>query len=323
MQDIDKLLQGIEKKDERSIARSISLIENERKKGFELLKKLYGKTDISYLIGITGPPGSGKSTLSDKLVSYWRKTGLRVAVIAIDPTSKFSGGALLGDRIRMSNISSDRGVFIRSMATRGTLGGLNPAIYDTVLLFSAAGYDYILIETVGVGQNEVDIVDLADTTMVVTVPEAGDEIQTFKAGLMEVGDIFVLNKADRPGVDKMELTLEQMINLSDAKKEDWIPPIVKTIAIREDGVDQLIEKVAEHKNHLEEDGLLEYRRDEVMKRQLVNLLEEQVLARLVSPIERSDKFAKKIELIRELKEDPYSAAEELLFDRLEESEVIF
>ncbi|MGM0410179.1 MAG: methylmalonyl Co-A mutase-associated GTPase MeaB [Bacillota bacterium] len=307
---MEEIIEGIKNGSERKIAQAITIVENERDKGFELLKRIYDQTSLAYLVGITGPPGSGKSTLTDKIVSQWREKGYKVAVIAIDPTSQFSGGALLGDRIRMSNISVDRGVFIRSMATRGSLGGLNPAIYDTVLLLSAAGYDYILIETVGVGQNEVDIVDLADTTLVVTVPEAGDEIQTFKAGLMEVGDIFVLNKSDRPGVEKMLLTLEQMIDLAD--KKGWEPPIVKTVAPKKEGVKELTEKIDEHKNYLKETKLLENKREEVMKRQLINLLEEKVLAEIVNPIKLSNDFSNKMEKIKEVKEDPYTAAEELL-----------
>ena len=310
---MEELLKGIKKGNERKIAQAITIIENQRDKGFELLKKIYEQTSLAYLVGITGPPGSGKSTLTDKIVSQWRKKGLKVAIIAIDPTSQFSGGALLGDRIRMSNVSTDRGVFIRSMATRGSLGGLNPAIYDTVLLLSAAGYDYILIETVGVGQNEVDIVDLADTTLVVTVPEAGDEIQTFKAGLMEVGDIFVLNKSDRPGVQKMELTLEQMINLAD--KKGWEPPIAKTVAIKNDGIENLTSKIEEHKGYLKESNLLENKRVEVMRRQLVNLLEEKVLDRIVNPIKNSKEFNEKISKIKEMKKDPYTSAEELLAEK--------
>lgn len=312
---MEDILKGIKNGDERKIAQAITIIENHRNKGFDLLKKLYRETSLAYLIGITGPPGSGKSTLTDKIVSKWREKGLKVAVIAIDPTSQFSGGALLGDRIRMSNVSTDRGVFIRSMATRGSLGGLNPAIYDTVLLLSAAGYDYILIETVGVGQNEVDIVDLADTTLVVTVPEAGDEIQTFKAGLMEVGDIFVLNKSDRPGVDKMQLTLEQMINLAD--KKGWEPPIVKTVATKKDGIEKLTAKINEHKSYLEESNLLEDYREEVMRRQLVNLLEEKVLARIVNPIKQSTEFEDKMKEIKKAQKDPYTAAEELLKEKFQ------
>jgi LAO/AO transport system kinase len=202
------------------------------------------------------------------------------------------------------------------MATRGSLGGLNPAIYDTVLLLSAAGYDYILIETVGVGQNEVDIVDLADTTLVVTVPEAGDEIQTFKAGLMEVGDIFVLNKADRPKVTKMELTLEQMINLSGKEEMDWTPPIVKTIATKDDGVSELVRKMGAHKSYLENNELLFDRRMEVMKRQLVNLLEERLRAKLIGPILESEEFERRLESIKDIKQDPYTAAEQLLNESL-------
>ena len=312
---MQEILQGIKEGQERKIARAISMIENDREKGYRLLKKLYRDTELAYLVGITGPPGSGKSTLSDKIVSHWRKQNIKVGIIAIDPTSQFSGGALLGDRIRMTQVSTDKGVFIRSMATRGSLGGLNPAIYDTVLLLSAAGYDYILIETVGVGQNEVDIVDLADSTLVVTVPEAGDEIQTFKAGLMEVGDLFVLNKADRPKVTKMQLTLEQMINLSGKEDMDWVPPIVQTIATRDEGVEELVAEIENHKSHLKETEKLYDRRMEVMRRQLINLLEERMRAKYIGPILESDKFQKKLDLIKDLKEDPYTAAEELLNEK--------
>lgn len=306
------MIQGIKKGNERKIAQAISMIENDRSRGFELLKKLFPETEISYLVGITGPPGSGKSTLSNSIVGKWRKDDLKVAVIAIDPTSQFSGGALLGDRIRMKDVSTDRGVFIRSMATRGTLGGLNPAIYDAVLLLSAAGYDYILIETVGVGQNEVDIVDLADTTMVVTVPEAGDEIQTFKAGLMEVGDIFVLNKADRPKVMKMQLTLEQMLELENQEKREWIPPIIKTIATKGEGVDELQKNIEKHRQYLAESGKFQKRREEIMSRQLTNLMEERLSARVIKPITESNSFDKALQKIKKHELDPYTAAENLL-----------
>jgi len=318
MQSLQEMIEGIKAGEEKHIARAISLIENDRDKGFALLKELYGSAEISYLVGITGPPGSGKSTLTDKIVLHWRKQGLKVAIIAIDPTSQFSGGALLGDRIRMDNVAADKGVFIRSMGTRGTLGGLNPAIYDTVLLLSYAGYDYILIETVGVGQNEVDIVDLADTTLVVTVPEAGDDIQTFKAGLMEVGDIFVLNKSDRPSVIKMELTLEQMVRLTHKEGEKWTIPIVKTTATENKGIAELVEKINDHKEYLQNDGQLKENRHEVMRRQLINLMEERVLAKIIKPIENSEHFSEKLKAIRDLSEDPYTAAEELLKNRLPE-----
>ena len=210
---LDKLIRGIKNGEDKELGRAISLLEDNDKLGQQILNKLYGSFSPAYLIGITGPPGSGKSSLIDSLLEGWLKEKKKIAVIAVDPSSRITGGAFLGDRIRMGTISSHDGVFIRSMATRGSTGGLNPAVYDTVLLLSAAGFDMIVIETVGVGQTEIDIVSLADTTVVVSVPEAGDEIQIFKSDLMEVGDIFVLNKSDLPGAAKMEIMIKQLFNL--------------------------------------------------------------------------------------------------------------
>lgn len=210
---LDKLIRGIKDGEDKELGRAISLLEDNDKLGQQILDRLYGSFSPAYLIGITGPPGSGKSSLIDSLLEGWLKEKKKIAVIAVDPSSRITGGAFLGDRIRMGTISSHDGVFIRSMATRGSTGGLNPAVYDTVLLLSAAGFDMIVIETVGVGQTEIDIVSLADTTVVVSVPEAGDEIQIFKSDLMEVGDIFVLNKSDLPGAAKMEIMIKQLFNL--------------------------------------------------------------------------------------------------------------
>lgn len=210
---LDNLIRGIKNGDDKELGRAISLLEDNDKLGQQILDRLYGSFSPAYLIGITGPPGSGKSSLIDSLLEGWLKEKKKIAVIAVDPSSRITGGAFLGDRIRMGTISSHDGVFIRSMATRGSTGGLNPAVYDTVLLLSAAGFDMIVIETVGVGQTEIDIVSLADTTVVVSVPEAGDEIQIFKSDLMEVGDIFVLNKSDLPGAAKMEIMIKQLFNL--------------------------------------------------------------------------------------------------------------
>ena len=210
---VDNLIRGIKNGEDKELGRAISLLENNEQLGQQILDELYGSFSPAYLIGITGPPGSGKSSLIDSLLEGWLKEDKKIAVIAVDPSSRITGGAFLGDRIRMGTISSHDGVFIRSMATRGSTGGLNPAVYDTVLLLSAAGFDMIVIETVGVGQTEIDIVSLADTTVVVSVPEAGDEIQIFKSDLMEVGDIFVLNKSDLPGAAKMEIMIKQLFNL--------------------------------------------------------------------------------------------------------------
>ncbi len=313
---MQELLEDIKKGKDRAVARAITMVENRRAENSKLLKELYLQADHPYLLGITGPPGSGKSTLTEKVVMGWREKGLKVGIIAVDPTSQYSGGALLGDRVRMNEIITDRGVFIRSMATRGSLGGLNPAIFDTILILSAAGYNHIIIETVGVGQNEIDIVNLADTTLVVTVPEAGDEIQAFKAGLMEVGDVFVINKADRPEVGRMELIIKQMINMNERVKDitgkEWTPPVVRTIATRGEGIEDLLSRINEHFQYLQERDIIEDKREDVIKRQLINLMEDSLREKIIQPIVNSEDFTEKVKAISELQVDPYSAVEEFL-----------
>jgi len=295
-----------------AIARAITLVENERRQIWPLLKELFATSELASLVGVTGPPGCGKSTLVEKLVAGWLEEGERIGVIAIDPSSEFSGGALLGDRIRMDGISSEPEVFIRSMATRGYLGGLNPAIFDTVLILSAAGYDRIVIETVGVGQNEIDIVNLADTTLVVTMPEVGDEIQAFKAGLMEAGDIFVLNKADHPRVNRMELVLQQMLELNSSGEEQEFPRLLKTIATRGEGVDEVLEAVGDHRLKLEKSGDIARHRKQVMRRHILHLLEEKVREQLIDPLLQSEDFKQILDQVVKRKADPYSTAEDLL-----------
>ncbi|MBF8437182.1 methylmalonyl Co-A mutase-associated GTPase MeaB [Halanaerobiaceae bacterium Z-7014] len=308
--DAEKIIAG----DEKTVAKAISLVENSRGEAFDLLRELYLKTELAYLLGVTGPPGGGKSTLVEKIVSRWVDSGERVAVIAIDPSSEFSGGALLGDRIRMGRIATHPDVFIRSMATRGYLGGLNPAIFDTVLVLSAAGYNRIVIETVGVGQNEIDIVSLADTTLVVTVPEAGDEIQSFKAGLMEAGDLFVLNKSDHATAHKMELILKQMIDLARSDDSGWKIPLIKTVATEEDGIGELIEKIAEHKGYLKESNQELDNKKKVMKNHLIHLLEEGLRNKYIEPLLKDEDFSTSLDDVIERKKDPYTRVSEWLSD---------
>ncbi len=309
--------EGVRSGDERIIARVISQVENQRQQVFPLLKELYRSTELAYLVGITGPPGSGKSTLVEKLVLSWTAEEEKVAVIAIDPSSEFSGGALLGDRIRMGKISTEKNVFIRSMATRGYLGGLNPAIFDTVVVLSAAGYQKVVIETVGVGQNEIDIVRLADTTLVVTVPEAGDEIQTFKAGLMEAGDIFVLNKADQPTASRMELILKQMLEMNDSENHssdnsNWEVPIVKTVGTEGEGIEELRRAVMQHRDFLSRSRKERYNHSRVIRNHVVHLMEEFLRNHYIDPLLESSAFQEILAGISARKTDPYTAVEQLL-----------
>ena len=213
----------------RAISRAISLVESKDPVGVELLKQIFSRSGRAAIVGVTGSPGAGKSTLVDKLAADYRGAGARVGVVAIDPTSPFSGGAILGDRIRMQNLSGDAGIYIRSMATRGHLGGLAPTTHDVVTILDAAGCDVVIIETVGVGQDEVEIARLADTTVLLLVPGMGDDVQTFKAGVMEIADLYAINKADRPGAERVEQEVMAMLSLAN-RDDGWRPPILKTIA---------------------------------------------------------------------------------------------
>lgn len=309
-----ELLDGISNAEDKALGKAITLIENRDELAFKIFKKLYGKFDPAYLIGITGPPGAGKSSLIDSLISGWLKENKKIAVIAVDPSSQITGGAFLGDRIRMKTISKHKDVFIRSMATRGSTGGLNPAVYDTFLLLSAAGFDIIVIETVGVGQTEIDIVSLADTSVVVTVPEAGDEIQIFKSDLMEVGDIFVLNKADLPGTARMEIMIKQLFNLQadDDLDSSWEPVLIKTSTYDEYGIDELRNKIIEHYNHLKEKGLIELKHTQVIEKQLIYLLEEKLYNDFIIKVKSSKTYFSLLESVVSGKITPHQAADELL-----------
>ncbi len=251
---------GILNKDKRALARAITLIENNNEQKEDIIKDIFSYTGKSHVIGITGSPGAGKSSLVDKMTAYIRQLGFTVGVIAIDPTSPFTGGALLGDRIRMQNHFLDPGVFIRSMGTRGSLGGLSKAAKDAVKVFDAYGMDFIIIETVGVGQSELDIMYAADTTVVVLTPGAGDVVQTLKAGIMEIADIFAVNKADISGADKVVTEVNAMLDLKEDL--DWKIPVIKVVSISDTGIDSLYQAVDKHKNYLKSSGMLFKKREE-------------------------------------------------------------
>jgi LAO/AO transport system kinase len=250
-----EIIQGVRGRKRRFIARAITHVENNTELSSKLLSELYPDTGSAYRIGITGPPGAGKSSLTDKLIQNYRDQGKTVSVIVIDPTSPFSGGAILGDRIRMIRHYNDDDVYVRSMASRGGHGGLAQATKEVGDVLDAAGFDIILFETVGVGQVELDVVKASDTVVVVLVPESGDDIQMMKAGLMEIADIFAINKSDRPGSNKLYISIINMLSSIPHDKSDWIPKVVKTVAIKSNGVSQLIEDIQFHKDHIKSTGL--------------------------------------------------------------------
>ncbi len=302
-----KVLHG----DVRAISRAITAIENHSSEAEVLLKHLFPHTGRAYLTGVTGAPGTGKSTLVDRLAAYHRKRQQRVGIVAVDPTSPYSGGAILGDRIRMQGHAGDSGIFIRSMATRGFLGGLARSTAEVALLLDAAGKRQVLIETVGVGQDEIDIVRLADCVLVVLVPGLGDDIQNMKAGLMEIGDIFVLNKADRDGADRLEEQLHAMLSLV-MPRDGWRAPVVRTVATENRGVEELGVAVEKFQKHFEASGERQKKHIEHWKTRLVEMLESRLLEKVLGGKDGEARLREMAVAVAERKKDPFSAVSELL-----------
>ncbi len=276
----DTFIEKIMNNDRRSVARSISIVESDNESSEELLKKVYHKIGNAYRIGITGPPGAGKSTITNQLTKYYRSFDKSIGIIAVDPTSPFTGGALLGDRVRMSDIGQDPFVFIRSMATRGSLGGLSKKANDAADILDAAGYDIILMETVGVGQSELDIAEAADTTVVVLVPESGDAVQAMKAGLMEIADFFVVNKSDRPGAQQAVSALKTILMMRTHDFSSWMPNIINATASENKGIKEIADEIQRHRSFLLDNNKLLAKREHRTKKRIKEIVEQKIKNRL-------------------------------------------
>jgi LAO/AO transport system kinase len=304
---IDKVLAG----EPRFVARAITRVENQTGEASEIMKAVFPRTGNAMVIGITGSPGAGKSSLVDKLALLYKDAGDKVGIICIDPSSPFSGGAILGDRIRMATLGMDKNVFIRSMATRGNLGGLSRATVDAVAILDAAGYNKVIVETVGVGQDEVEIVKAADVSVVVLVPGMGDDIQAIKAGIMEIGDVFVINKADREGVLRTQKELEALLGLAH-RPDMWNPPIVKTVATESRGIEDLATAIDSYWKFQKEADSGRERRQAIARWRLLELLQERLLSELLDRNGTRDELDRLAAEIAEKRSDPYSAVETLM-----------
>lgn len=306
-----EILEGLFRGETRSVARAITRVENGADSAAAIMKEVFPRTGNALIVGITGSPGAGKSSLVDKLALFYKNKGERVGIVCIDPSSPFSGGAILGDRIRMQTLGLDKNVFIRSMATRGNLGGLSRATVDAVAILDAAGFDKIIVETVGVGQDEVEIVKTADVSVVVLVPGMGDDIQAIKAGIMEIGDVFVINKADREGVLRTEKELEALLSLAH-RPDFWNSPIVKTVATDGKGIEDLSKAIESYDEFQKNGGASLERKRSIARWRLLELLRETLLRKTLSADGTSERLENLVSAIAEKKRDPYSAVEELL-----------
>ena len=314
----DSLLERVVAGDAVAVARAISKVEDDTASAAELMKQIFPRTGRALIVGITGAPGAGKSSLVDKLAGFYRKNGERVGIIAVDPSSPFSGGAILGDRIRMQTLALDKGVFIRSMATRGNLGGLARATVEAVAILDAAGYQKIIVETVGVGQDEIEIAKTADVCVVVLVPGMGDDVQTMKAGIMEIADVLVINKADREGVLRTEKELQALLSLA-TRADEWQPPIVKTVAVENKGIDDLSRAIEECRQFQQNAPASVNRKQAVAKWRIIELLRERTVAEALArngAASQLDELAIQVAMKRK---DPYSAVDEILKGRSSEN----
>jgi len=309
-----RILEG----DIRAASRLMRDIDDRIPSAMDALKELYPHTGKAYIVGITGPPGSGKSTIVDKMVDIFRKEGKTVGIVAVDPTSPFTGGAILGDRIRMQRHATDEGVFIRSLATRGNLGGLSRSTQDIVNVMDAMGKDIIIVETVGVGQDEVEIVNTAHTSIVVLVPGMGDDIQAIKAGIIEIGDLFVVNKCEREGAEKVERDLRMVLEMGRKREDGWEPPIFKTEAILGKGIFELVYGIYRHKQVLEQGQSLETKLRERAKATFLEVLKTEVMARFIQKIEKDGGWEGILNDLTKRRTDPYSLAEKIMAEELKD-----